>query len=207
MSSRLEQLIRRRMAEKGFKSIREVERRAELPVDSLRNYLAGKTKTLRSDKIEKIAATLNLNVIDLVGGESYRPSKPGANWDALRVKYGLDASSPAIGSIFSEGSFVGDVLPNGSTDYYAQVDDDAMAPTIERGNFVLIRKCEKATASNRIYLLNLPDGGFSLRRIVSRIGKKGVDVIADNKAHPSETGIPAANLRVVGQVLVVMKRL
>ena len=207
MASRLEQLIHRRMDEMGFKSIREVERRADLKVDSLRNYLSGRTKSLRSDKIEKLASVLHLNVIDLVGSESYKPSKPGGKWEALRIRSGINPAAPVVGSIFSEGSFVADIMPNSSSDYYAEIDDDSMLPTIRRGDFALIRKCKKASGTGKIYILSDDDGGFSARRIVSRIGKKTVDVVADNREFPSENGISASELRVVGHVLAVIKRL
>ena len=59
--------IMQRIALLGFKSIREVERRADIPYGTIRNTKYGHTPT--SDKMVKLAATLGVTVSYLLTGQ------------------------------------------------------------------------------------------------------------------------------------------
>ena len=212
MSSRLKRIVEKRMSDLGMNSIRDTERRAGVPADTLRNLLAGRTQTVHASKIESLARTLKLSVSELVGGQDvYAQRKAMKNAAIIRVFSGLEfgadgePDAPISAVVGVEGELLG-VTVNEATDIMAEMPDDSMVPTFQRGDILLIRLGEVLPIARKIYLIG-PIGAPLIRRLTKRLSDGTYDVTADNDQFLSESGITAEKIEVIGAILAVFKRL
>ena len=210
-NERLKRLIEKRMKELGIESYRELERKAGIPYDGIRNFMAGRSKSIHPSRAEAIAGVLKIPMTEIV---SYRKrpidkSLEGAAIITARdgLKTGADGGplAPTICTLGINGEFVGLNLDT-ETDFFAEVHDDAMAPAVSRGDWVLIRRGKVQTEPHRIYLLALPSGTNVIRRINQRVSDGKFDILPDNQAYQQERGIDADKVNVIGSIQAICKR-
>ena len=193
--SHLKTLIERRMYELGRRKVAPLERDAGVAPDTIRNILRGKTKTIHADKIEGLARALRISVAELVSAQGFasgasREPPP----DALKVYSGMalrpnGEPSARVAAMISITGPIGDVRPNPDTDYFMTLDDDSMAPTVKRGDLVMVRRGHVEPKPRKIYLLRAPGGGI-VRRLTPRLAAKTFDITADNPEFEPES-LPA----------------
>ncbi|MBL4906616.1 MAG: helix-turn-helix domain-containing protein, partial [Sneathiella sp.] len=65
--SLLSEVIRRRMYDLNIRTIKALEDEADVPRDTIRNVLSGRTKTIRANKLGPIADALKIEISELIG--------------------------------------------------------------------------------------------------------------------------------------------
>lgn len=178
--SPLAQRIRLRMAELGYRTIKELEDKAGVPRDSVRRLLSGKTDTPRTSKLEPLARALDMEVDELVGGTKSKGATGRATVAAL--------------------------APNAKAPEWVSQEADSMAPTINAGEVVLVDRDALALGAGGVFLVSI-GGSEVLRRVSTSVATGKVRVWSDNPAYPPEGEVDAECLKVVGKVLGVFKRL
>lgn len=86
-----------------------------------------------------------------------------------------------------------------------EVDGDSMWPTLHSGDHALIDRSVNRYARDGIYALDLGDG-LQVKRIAMHPTTKRLTVKSDNPEYPTYDGIDPAELRIVGRVLWIGRR-
>lgn len=212
--SHLKRLIEQRMKDLNIRYVRDLERRAGLTRDVVRNILRGTTKTVRAESVEPLARALKVSMAEIIGAQGADAQiKAMARATVLRLHKATSIADQQSGKatilsmVAIEGEIAG-VEPDAETDYLLLVPDDSMAPTFGRGDAVLIRSSETEPETGQVYLLAPSKTAAPiLRRINIRLSDGLYDAIADNDSFPKETGIKPAKVAIIGRALVAFKRL
>lgn len=168
------------MAEKGYRTIKELEDKAGVPRDSVRRLLSGRTETPRSSKLEPIARALDMEVDELVGGAKSRGATGRATVSAL--------------------------APNAKAPEWVVQEADNMTPTIAAGEVVMVDRGALSVGAGGVFLVSI-GGSEVIRRVAASVATGKLRVWSDNAAYPPEGEVEPERLEVVGKVLGVFKRL
>lgn len=221
-------IISRRMNELGINNIRELERAAGVKKDVIGNMLRGRSKSVRSESIVGIAQALRISLSELLTGtEELTNSGKWQTLDVCKSSDNLDFPDGAeqIGFAAPIDRF----HPDDGTDFVFKIEDNTMAPTLQKGDLALIRRLQGTCHSlidgapqdghspdadepnhlspSNVYLLKTKHAGFNVRRLATRISDGKVDIHTDNSDFPNELGIAADKISIYGTVEVVIKRL
>lgn len=101
-------------------------------------------------------------------------------------------------------SFLGE---SASTDLaLVNIPDDAMSPTVNRGDVVLADLSIRKYTGDGLYLLII-GGGWQLRRLVAHPSGQKFVLSADNHAHPQFVDLSPAGILIKGRALFVFRHL
>ncbi|MEZ5648168.1 MAG: helix-turn-helix domain-containing protein [Alphaproteobacteria bacterium] len=87
-----------------------------------------------------------------------------------------------------------------------QIPDDAMHPTVGRGDVVIADLSIRKYVGDGLYLL-MGSSGWQLRRLVAHPSEKKFVLSADNPAHPQFTNLAPAGVIIRGRALFVLRQL
>lgn len=196
------QRVRRRMVDLNITTVKELEQRAGLPTDSIRHLVSGRTNTIRSSKLPKLASALDMSVDELVHGTATRPASavtmPLSMQDQPRAEVcRLRFDSPALPSFG-----IADGEPA-----WLVAQSDNMTPTICAGDVVLIDAAVKKVESDGIYCIAGTGGVMTFRRVQHSAVGGHLSLANDNPKYLPETAIKPAELAIVGKVLGAFRRL
>ena len=224
----MRETISRRMNELGMHNIRELERAAGVKKDVIGNMLRGRSKSVRSESIVGIAQALHISLSELLtGAEELTNNGKSQTLDVCKSSDNLDFPDGAEQIGFA--AILDRFHPDDGTNFVFKIEDNTMAPTLQKGDLALIRRRQGACHSqidgapqggpslevgdpNRsspstVYLLKTKHAGFNVRRLATRISDGKVDIHTDNSDFPNELGIAADKISIYGTVEVVIKRL
>ena len=224
----MREVINRRMNELGIHNIRELERAAGVKKDVIGNMLRGRSKSVRSESIVGIAQALHISLSELLTGtEELTNSEKWQTLDVCNASDNLDfpAGIEQIGFAADIDRF----SPDDGTDFVFKIEDNTMAPTLQKGDLALVRRSQHACCSHadegpqdgqlqgadetnslrptNVCLIKTKHAGFNVRRLTTRISDGKVDIHTDNSDFPNELGIAVDKISIYGTVEAVIKRL
>ncbi len=211
----LSENIRRRMYELDVRTYKALEIKAGVPRDSVRNLLSGRTKSIRAEKLEPIAAALNMTVEDLIS-EDQKPQEPQGDDIVTLPRYDIRLAAGA--GAFPDREQVVDHIPfnrrwlksiiSGSLDQLVvvEVDGESMEPAIRSKDEVLINLADTSIVDGGICAILMNDT-LVIKRVF--LSPDGLEIRSDNPQHPSWTvkGRAMDNMRIVGRAVVRVGRL
>lgn len=181
---------------------------------AIKKYEGGVNTNITLKTIEKIAAGLMIDAIDLIN-EIYGQEPINTTFETLEIDI-LSAKVGAGGGIYNyEVSVIGQkildttffkVKPKEKDLRIVQIDGDSMEPTLLDGTFVVI-DITQTDKSDGIYALEL-DGQLLIKRLQFNIDST-ISIISDNKIYAVQTFNPnetQVNFKILGRkVLIVSK--
>lgn len=87
----------------------------------------------------------------------------------------------------------------------AIVSDDAMTPTLRRGDALLVEPCEQVTTAG-LYA-SVHDGKVNIRRVIEGLKPGTISVMTDNDDYPDFHDAPASDYPVSGRVIWIGRTL
>ena len=159
--SKLAERIRQGMFDKDIRTISELERRADVGKDTVRNLLAGRTTSIRNDKLEPIATALEMTVEELNGATVVVGSK-GTN-GFIKAKRLLNEEIDRYGEFVI---FPVSVIDTQDTGSYAslRMSGDSMAPMLKDGNELLVDTDQTNILDGQLYALSM-NGTVVVRKL------------------------------------------
>jgi SOS-response transcriptional repressor LexA len=201
--SMIGQRVRRRMADLDIRTIKELEEKAGLPRDTIRHLISGRTVSVRSNKLPRLAEALKMSVEELVHGGP----AGGAEVATLMPMAAQDQPSAQIGRV----RFDAQTLPAfGASDgdpRWMVASTDNMAPTIAPGDVVLVDSSVKAVQADGIYCVVSATGAITFRRIQISSVSGRITLANDNPKYAPETQIKPDSISVAGRVIGCYRRL
>lgn len=185
--------IRSRMMELGIPSIRDLEKIAQTfqknpelsNRDTVRNLLAGRTKTMRSEKLEPLAKALQTTVEKLVERDVFDRTNC-----VFLPKYDLHLSAdsstfpkgePVLGHIpFDKGWIEKSVAGNTENLIAMEMSGDSMEPLIRSGDVVVLNLSDTDIVDGSVYGI-IVNESVVLKRIFST--PDGMEIRSENPIH------------------------
>ncbi len=210
----LSENIRRRMYELDVRSYKALEIKAGVPRDSIRNLMSGRTKSIRAEKLEPIAAALQMTVEELVSDGRTEPAQGEEEIVKLprydvRLAAGAGAfpdTEQVIDYIPFNRKWLKSVVPGGVEKLVVvEVDGDSMEPSIRSKDEILINLSDTVVVDGGIFAILMNDA-----LVIKRVFRSpdGLEIRSDNDRHPSWTiRDEGSSLIIVGRAVVRVGRL
>ncbi|MEP3246230.1 MAG: S24 family peptidase [Sneathiella sp.] len=211
----LSENIRKLMYEMDVRTYKALEIKAGVATDSVRNLLSGRTKSIRSEKLEPIAAALGVTVENLIR-DGRLPSAPDVD-DIVRLpRYDIRLAAGA--GAFPDIEQVVDHIPfnrkwlksiiAGSVDQLAvvEVDGDSMEPALRSKDEVLINLADTSLMDGGICAILMNDT-LVIKRVF--LSPTGLEIRSDNPHYPSWaiSGEGMDSLKILGRAVIRVGRL
>ncbi len=211
----LSENIRRLMYEMDVRTYKALEIKAGIATDSVRNLLSGRTKSIRSEKLEPIAAALGVTVEKLI--QDGRASSAPEVDDVIRLpRYDIRLAAGA--GAFPDTEQVVDYIPfnrkwlksiiTGGIDQLAvvEVDGDSMEPVLRSKDEVLINLADTRLMDGGICAILMNDA-LVIKRVF--LSPTGLEIRSDNPHYPSWTisGEGMDSLKILGRAVIRVGRL
>ena len=199
--------IKLRRKELGL-SYQELSNRTGIPKSTLQRYETGSIRSIPLDKLGTLASGLETTAMFIIGQEEnsnaeiiYHNIFSLPVFDSVSAGFGAYADSRAVCYIptYIEHN-------SGSDDYlWINVKGDSMAPTIDDGDRILVRKAD--SVKNGCIAVVMIDEEAFVKRI--KYGKNWIELHSINPYYPVRRfeNTDADNVRVVGEVVSVNKKL
>lgn len=219
-NKRFERFLHERMPARNIKSIMELERKSGIPTDTLRQFIAGRTKTIKHPYLLGLSQSLGVTVeelISIVSGKNIAVAPPKSiahraaptddtiRFECFKARDMASRSAKPLGGISIDKS-IGLAIPT-SNAKWVQADDDAMRPVIGRGDVVLVDTSVRDVAGSGIYFLRGSGTGATpmLRRVSVKPAAGKIDIAAEDPAHGVEENIAPDSVDILGLALMVLK--
>lgn len=203
--------LRRFMKAKGLKAA-PWALKAGMADSVVRNYLAGRAKSMNSDTLERLAAAAEATVAEIIGEKLPEPKlgRDVATVKSLEVRASMGGGfevveEPEGPPLFFRRQWLEKLL-NGRPGALRVLDlgGDSMLPTINDGDvgLVLLPDEETKFISGAIYAAW--DGhGLIVKRLEAKVGgvRPRLRVISDNRAIYEPYEVDAEDVRIIGQIL------
>lgn len=204
--SDLTRRIRRGMVEQDIRTVRELERKAGVPKDTVRHVLSGRTRSVRQDKLPGIARALGFTVDELMGvkpepagGRNVTRIAVAPSNEPQREIGALSIDDEAFDALVA-GAVVG--LP-----VMLVYQHSNMEPTIRKGDVILCDAERQKLGGDGLYVLRGRSGSLTVRRIHVSDLSGSVSILNDNKNVPTEESAGADSINIAASVLGVFRRL
>ncbi|WP_299378207.1 S24 family peptidase [uncultured Kiloniella sp.] len=184
--SNLAKVVRQRMADLGIPSYVELEKRCEFKSDVIRNLMNGRTKSIRSHRINKLAEVLKVDPSLLSDDKMKETSKRSISYDNLATTgdFARVASMPGDTThsyVFPKSWFtLKGINPDGLKAMKAS--GDSMVSVINDDDIVLIDVSDKELADGRVLAVKM-SSGIVIKKIF--VTKNGYEARAENPKYPA----------------------
>lgn len=190
---------------------------AGLNETAVRDIVTGRSQHPRHDTLQKLASALDCTVIDLIDERSGPSARTGDDADAFLIISRFDpetdkgtASMTSPGGAASEMAFQAAWLARITTTPVNQLamitmDGDAMMPTINAGDSLLIDLTQWSPGSDGIYVMR-HNGGILIKRLSVDPMRQRVAIASDNPAYLDLEPVSLTNLDLIGRVIWIGKR-
>lgn len=186
--SPIAEVVRRRMYELDIHTFADLERRAGVPKDTVRNLMNGRSRQPRPESLRGIARALEVSVSELYG------ERPAVDLASLVECHLHRAESPAepAGSIYLD--------PAALQAFAAGVDvRKPVAVSGARGKIDIADRAVTSFAGDGSYVLASPAGTWTVARLRSHIADAKLDVFDGEDSPP--TTIDPKRLNFIGRVV------
>lgn len=195
-------------------------RSARVSEGTLRAFLTGKSRSMQTDTLERLAKAADANVSEIIGARGN--DAPIASRDVVRVRSYRIVASAGGGRVaerthrgathpeeergpdfFFPKAFVEHVLrATGGELAVVWVKGDSMAPTLNDGDVVLVRTTDTDISVPGVFAIADHDFVSVKRLQITSVDPPRVKVISDNRLYePYETAIDGGALHVIGRVM------
>lgn len=199
--------IKLRRKELGL-SYQELSNRTGIPKSTLQRYETGSIRNIPLEKLSTLAAGLETTALFIIGQEETSNAEIIDRniyripvFDSVSAGFGAYADSRAVCYIPTFIEHCG-----GAEDFLLiNVKGDSMAPTIEDGDRILVRKAD-SVKNGCIAVVMIDDEAF-VKRI--KYGRNWIELHSINPYYPVRRfeNKEAENVRIVGEVMSVNKKL
>lgn len=185
-----------------------------IPKSALQRYATGETTKIPLDRVQAIAAALNINTEWLLG------------WEQSSFSLAESNKSQGLTCVQCAGPVAAhfDATPNEEHEYraipqewlehrkpedffIAIVDGESMYPMYLDGDEILCLRCNDMGYSGRVGIMLFGDGEATLKKIEYRLGEDWIDLVPINPEYATKriSGADLDQCRVVGRVVRVFR--
>lgn len=212
MATTLSKRLRARQQELGF-SDADVARRLSITQRRYNNYAAGHREP-PLDIVARLCGILKLDPADMIGVR--RTATTEEESDLVRIQI-LDVQASAgggavidredvMGHIVFQRDFLSRLTPTPQGKLRViEVDGDSMAPTLHAADQILVDMNQRNPKRDGIYVFEW-DGLLNIKRITADPTSQTISITSDNPAYVSRNNISPEQVRVVGRVIWMGRR-